>query len=248
MAFKIGFAVVCSSIIGFLYLGSSNQVTQLAFGETPSHQEWNVLLKKHVKENGDVNYRGFQKDMSQLDEYLTLLQTKSPAENWSKNEKLAYYINLYNAGTVKLIVDNYPTKSIKNISSPWDKKIVAIGDDTFSLGHIEHKILRKMNEPRIHFAINCASYSCPKLLNKAFLAATMDAQLETATRDFIGDATRNKITAEKVQLSEIFKWFKSDFTADGSLLDFINKYSTTKIASDVKIKYTAYNWSLNEAK
>jgi len=248
MSFKIGIILILITIVGFLYLDTSKKVNEVAFSEAPSHQKWNVLLQKHVNENGDVHYKGFQKDIVHLKEYLTLLQNNVPAKNWSKNEKLAYYINLYNAGTVKLIIDNYPTKSIKDISSPWDKKVIAIGGDTFSLGAIEHKILRKMDEPRIHFAINCASYSCPKLLNNAFLSDTMEEQLEAATKDFIRDATRNKITSNKVQLSEIFKWFKSDFTQNRSLLDFINKYSTTKIASDAKIKYIAYNWGLNEAK
>lgn len=248
MSFKIGITLILITIVGFFYTTTTNKVTEIPFGPAPSHQTWNVLLQKNVAENGDVNYKGFLKDIDQLEGYLSLLQQNAPAKNWSKNEKLAYYINLYNAGTVKLILDNYPTQSIKDINAPWDKKIVAIGDDKFSLGAIEHKILRKMNEPRIHFAINCASYSCPKLLNNAFLANTMEEQLQTATKEFIGDVTRNKITTDNVQLSEIFKWFKSDFTEDGTLVDFINKYSKTKIASDAKIKYTDYNWSLNEAK
>lgn len=248
MVYKISALVIAIVTLGYFYFSPSKTIEETLFNEVPSHEKWSALLQKNVNTNGDVNYKAFLQDKATLEEYLTLLQKNSPAKNWSKNQKLAYYINLYNAGTVKLIVDNYPTKSIKDIKSPWDKDVVAIGDKMYSLGYIEHKVLRKMNEPRIHFAINCASYSCPKLVNKAFLANTMDAQLETAAKDFISDKKRNKISANDIQLSEIFKWFKSDFTESTSLIGFINKYATVKIAEDARVKYIDYNWSLNEAK
>ena len=107
-----------------------------------------------------------------------MLSENEPTEVWSVQELLAYYINTYNAYTVNLILDNYPLKSIKDISGPWTKAIIPIGDNKLSLGGLENGILRKMNEPRIHFAINCASYSCPKLLNEAFTASRIDEQLE----------------------------------------------------------------------
>lgn len=248
MVYKISAVAALLTIVGFFYFGSTPKITEETFSEVPGHQKWSALLQKNVNANGDVNYNAFINDKKELEAYLTLLQKNAPAKNWSKNDKLAYYINLYNAGTVKLIVDNYPTKSIKDIKSPWDKDIIAIGDTMYSLGYIEHKVLRKMNEPRIHFAINCASYSCPKLVNKAFLADTMDAQLETAAIDFIADKKRNVISANKVELSEIFKWFKSDFTENTTLIGFINKYSTTQVKDGAKVKYIDYNWSLNEAK
>lgn len=248
MVYKISAVAALLTIVGFFYFGSTPKITEETFSEVPGHQKWSALLQKNVNANGDVNYKAFINDKKELEAYLTLLQKNAPAKNWSKNDKLAYYINLYNAGTVKLIVDNYPTKSIKDIKSPWDKDIIAIGDTMYSLGYIEHKVLRKMNEPRIHFAINCASYSCPKLVNKAFLADTMDAQLETAAIDFIADKKRNVISANKVELSEIFKWFKSDFTENTTLIGFINKYSTTQVKDGAKVKYIDYNWSLNEAK
>lgn len=248
MVYKISAVAALLTIVGFLYFGSTPKITEETFSEVPGHQKWSALLQKNVNANGDVNYEAFINDKKELEAYLTLLQKNAPAKNWSKNDKLAYYINLYNAGTVKLIIDNYPTKSIKDIKSPWDKDVVAIGDTMYSLGYIEHKVLRKMNEPRIHFAINCASYSCPKLVNKAFLADTMDVQLETAAIDFIADKKRNVISANKVELSEIFKWFKSDFTENTTLIGFINKYSTTQVKDGAKVKYIDYNWSLNEAK
>ena len=248
MVYKISPAAAFLSIIGLFYFGSTPKIIEENFSEVPSHQKWNALLQKNVNSNGDVNYKAFVKNKAELEAYLKLLQDNSPAKNWSKNDKLAYYINLYNAGTVKLIVDNYPVKSIKDIRSPWDKDVVAIGDKMYSLGYVEHKVLRKMNEPRIHFAINCASYSCPKLVNKAFLADTIEAQLENAALDFIADKKRNIISANKVELSEIFKWFKGDFTENTTLIGFINKYSATQVNDNAKVKYIDYNWSLNEAK
>lgn len=248
MVYKISAVAALLTIVGFFYFGSTPKITEETFSEVPGHQKWSALLQKNVNANGDVNYKTFINDKKELEAYLTLLQKNAPAKNWSKNDKLAYYINLYNAGTVKLIIDNYPVKSIKDIKSPWDKDVVAIGDKMYSLGYIEHKVLRKMNEPRIHFAINCASYSCPKLVNKAFLADTIDAELETAAIDFIADKKRNVISANKVELSEIFKWFKSDFTENTTLIGFINKYSATQVKDGAKVKYIDYNWSLNEAK
>lgn len=214
----------------------------------PDHTAWTSLLSKYVTDDGDVYYKNFAKDIDALKGYLGRLAKNAPTDSWSKNDRLAYYINLYNAATVKLIIDNYPLKSIKDIKGPWDKKIVAVGDKMLSLGEIEHKILRKMDEPRIHFAINCASYSCPKLGNVAFKASTMEQQLERMTKDFVNDAKRNRIAADKVQLSQIFKWYKKDFTTRGPLIDYINTYTKTPVASNAKITYLTYDWNLNEAK
>ena len=216
--------------------------------ELSAHADWNTLLKKYVTDAGNVDYKNFKNDISSLDAYLKQLAENDPANNWSKKERLAYYINLYNAATVKLILDNYPIKRIKDINKPWGKKWVRVGNTTYSLGNIEHKILRKMNEPRIHFAINCASYSCPKLLNVAFTAANMETLLQKATNGFINDTKRNKISTNKVQLSNIFKWYKKDFTGNGTLIEYLNTYLTTKINDNADIDYLKYDWSLNEAK
>jgi len=210
------------------------------------HSVWDQLLKKYVDDNGDVNYKGFKQEAKLLNGYIDYLATKIPSENWSKQEKLAYYINVYNANTIKLIIDNYPTKSIKDIKNPWSKNRIKIGEEDFSLEDIEHKILRKMNEPRIHFAINCASASCPKLLNIPYTADNIETLLEKATKDFIFDSDKNKISKENVHLSKIFDWYKKDFTKNGSLIDYINQYIKFKIDSDAKIFYLEYDWNLNE--
>ncbi len=210
------------------------------------HSTWNKLLNTYVTENGNVNYKGFKNDIETLNSYIHYLSTQVPSEQWSKQEKLAYFINVYNAHTIKLIVDNYPTKSIKDIGNAWSKKLMKIGNDRFSLSNIEHDILRKMDEPRIHFAINCASKSCPKLMNVAFTAENMEHLLEQATDGFINNSNKNKLSEKKVRLSKLFKWYKEDFTKNGNLIDYINQYSTVKIDSDASVSYLEYDWDLNE--
>ena len=214
--------------------------------KTIDHKIWNDLLEKHVSQNGIVNYKGFKKDLPELKSYLELLSKNSPENTWNKNAILAYWINAYNAYTVKLIVDNYPIKSIKKINNPWNKNFINIGNKTISLGEIEHKILRKLNDPRIHFAINCASYSCPNLSNEAFTEKDLNNQLNDAAKSFINDKTKNNISANTIEISNIFDWFSNDFKTKGTLIDFLNTYSNVKINAKAKISYKKYNWELNE--
>ena len=215
---------------------------------TFDHSIWDKLLMKHVDHNGNVDYKGFAMDIKPLGEYLQYLAQNPPHETSAKAKKLAYYINLYNAATVKLILDHYPIKSIKDLRNPWGRNIVQMGATKISLGDLEHKILRKMDEPRIHFAINCASYSCPKLINRAFTETNMESLLEQSAIDFINDPKRNIFTAEKASLSQIFNWYKKDFTENGSLEDYINQYASQQLTSKTKINYLSYNWALNETK
>lgn len=217
-----------------------------AITKSIDHQKWNRLLQKHVTANGNVDYLGLKKDLIQLQTYLDELSANVPQKSWSKNAVLAYWINAYNAFTVKLILDHYPVKSIKDIKRPWDQEFIVLGNRTYSLGDIEHEILREMNEPRIHFAINCASFSCPELANKAYTEQNLEQQLDTAAKTFVNDKTKNMIKADYIEISKIFKWFSGDFETQGTLIDFLNKYSTLKIDNDAKVKYKDYNWSLNE--
>ena len=124
-----------------------------------------------------------------------------------KNDSLAYFINAYNAVTIKLILDHYPLKSIRKLVTPWRFKRFKLNGKKISLNHIEHQILRKMKEPRIHFAINCASASCPKLRNRAFYAHSMEQQLEEVTTGFINDPKRNQLNQQEMVISRIFQWF-----------------------------------------
>ncbi|WP_272021797.1 DUF547 domain-containing protein [Olleya namhaensis] len=212
------------------------------------HFLWNELLQKHVSNNGNVNYKSFKTDHKKLLEYihiLAILKSKPEFDSISKNEKLAYWINAYNALTIDLIIKNYPVKSIKDIKYPWGQKLWELGDKWYSLEDIEHEILRKMDEPRIHFAIVCASYSCPKLQNTAFTASKLETQLTTATKQFLSDTKRNEIKENSLKLSKIFKWFDKDFEQNGSLIDFLNKYTDITISAKAKISYKDYNWDLN---
>ena len=212
------------------------------------YSTWDNLLKKYVDNDGNVDYKNFRKEKGLLNSYLEQ-QTKNPVSEYdTKESKLVYYINLYNAATVKLILDNYPLGSIKELKGPWNRQVVTIRNKQLSLGDIEHNILRKMEEPRIHFAINCASYSCPKLLNEAFTVEKLEELLEKSARSFVNDPKRNVIKKEKAMISQIFKWYKKDFTDMMSLIDYINQYSTVKMTSETNIEYINYDWSLNASK
>lgn len=216
------------------------------FAQNFDYKSYNLFLGKFVSDKGNVNYNKIKTNKSELDAILKQFEKTRPDDQWSRDEKIAYFINAYNVYTLKIVTDNYPLKSIKDIPSVWDKKFIQSGKEKISLGDIEHKMLRKMNEPRIHFAINCASFSCPNLLNEAYLPETLDKQLAKVTKSFINDETKNAITASEIKISEIFNWFGGDFkTKKTSVVDFINKYSTVKINKKAKIKYLNYNWSLN---
>ncbi|WP_027880972.1 DUF547 domain-containing protein [Mesoflavibacter zeaxanthinifaciens] len=220
--------------------------TFFGFSQDLDHKLWSELLSKHVSESGEVNYKSFKKDSVKLKDYISYLAKNTPSDDATKNEKLAYWINQYNVLTVDLIVRHYPIKSIKDIKNPWKQRLWKTANLSYNLDEIEHDILRKMNEPRIHFAIVCASISCPKLQNKAFKANTLDAQLTKATKEFLADNTKNEITKNQLKLSKIFKWFRKDFETNGSVIDFINQYTLTTISKDAKINYQDYNWNLNE--
>jgi hypothetical protein len=208
------------------------------------HTAWDKLLKNYVAENGNVDYKAFRENQGKLRKYIAYLSQNEPKETWPVEEQLAYYINLYNAGTVLLIVENYPVSSIKDIKKPWGQEFIAVGDKIVSLGAIEHSILRKMEEPRIHFAINCASFSCPKLLNEAYTSRKLEKQLEEVTAGFI-NSEKNNIKKDEVALSKIFDWYKKDFP-NRDLISYINKYSEVQVADDAKINFMDYDWRLNE--
>jgi hypothetical protein len=225
-----------------------------AQSKAPSHDAFDKLLKKYVLEDGRVNYNGFIQDSVAFNKYLTTLSSHPPNKAWTVNEDKAYWINAYNAFTIKLIIDNYPVKSIKDlggslykINTPWDIQFIKIGDETYDLNNVEHgKLRRTYNDPRIHFAVVCASKSCPKLLNEAYVPSRLEEQLDHAGRVFLKDTFRNKISTNKVAISSIFKCYQGDFTEDGSLIDFLNKYAPVKIKANAEVSYLDYDWSLND--
>ena len=214
--------------------------------QTPDYAQWTELLQKHVSEEGNVNYEGFKKDWPSLKDFMNTLSTHTPDEHWSNPQVLSYWINAYNALTIDLILRHYPLESIKDIRSPWKQALWTLGNKTFDLNSIEHEILRKMKEPRIHFAIVCASYSCPKLKNSAYTPHQLNDQLQQAAMDFINDPKRNELSENRVEISKIFQWFRNDFEEDQPLVDFLNRYAEIEISRTARIRYQNYNWDLND--
>ncbi|WP_147679008.1 DUF547 domain-containing protein [Algibacter pacificus] len=213
------------------------------------HTLWNALLQKHVSDAGHVNYKTFKTEKGKLLSYiqvLNLIYSNTNFTSLSKEKTLAFWINAYNALTVDLILKNYPIKSIKDIDKPWDKRFWKLGNKWFNLSDIEHEILRKMDEPRIHFAIVCASVSCPKLQNTAFTPSNLETQLTNATKEFLNDPERNELSVNSIKISKIFQWFSKDFKQDGDVIDFLNQYSDVNISAKAKKSFKDYNWNLNE--
>ncbi|MDY2587319.1 DUF547 domain-containing protein [Winogradskyella aquimaris] len=220
--------------------------TFFGLAQNSDHQLWTELLTNHVSKTGNVDYEAFIKDSLKLKNYISYLKLNAPSEGNTKEEQLAFWINAYNALTIDLILRNYPLESIKDLKDPWDQRLWKFKDKWLNLNDIEHDILRKMNEPRIHFAIVCASKSCPKLKNKAFVAEDLDTQLTEATKAFLADESKNEISENELKLSKIFRWFKKDFEQNGSLIDFLNRYSDIVISDKAKKSFKDYNWALND--
>jgi Protein of unknown function, DUF547 len=222
-----------------------------------THELWDTLVHKNVDSLGFVNYKGFIQDSNLLNTYLRLLSSSHPDKNkWSENQQKAYWINTYNAYTVKLITNHYPVESIKDIkkgipfvNTVWDIKFIIIQGKKYDLNNIEHGILRpKFKDPRIHFSINCASYSCPNLRNEAYTAENLENQLNEQVALFLNDTSKNIINIENAKLSKIFSWFAGDFGSKKDKINFINKYSKDKISNQSKIDFLEYNWKLNDQK
>ncbi|MBI5857563.1 MAG: DUF547 domain-containing protein [Sphingobacteriales bacterium] len=256
----IGFAGTVIILGAYVWCMSSCGIRISGKGPVISHEKWTNLLRKYVGNDGLVDYKGFITDKAELESYLDLVSKNAPAKSWSENDKIAYWLNAYNAFTVKLIIDHYPVKSIKDlgpanqiifINTPWDKNFFKIGGRTMTLNNIEHRILRhSFTEPRIHFALNCASLSCPELRNEAYDGKTLDAQLTDQAIRFLSDSTRNQPNGGNPKLSSIFNWYGGDMKkwSKLSLVQYINKYSPVQINENANIDYLKYDWNLNEKK
>jgi hypothetical protein len=206
------------------------------------------LLQEHVTKDGFVDYTSFNK--KKLDSYLSYLERTSPEVTWSENKQKAFWINAYNAYTIKKILENDPLISMvdikENSKTAWKIPFAKVGGKTYTLDYIEHEILRKnLFDPRIHVGVNCAANSCPKLGNVAFTEDNIEDTLEHLMKVFINDSTKNKITENKIQISSIFDWFEEDFTKNSTVVEYLNTYSKTTINKKVAINYLKYDWSLN---
>jgi len=225
-----------------------------------THNIFTDILQKYVT-NGLVNYRELAQDQ-EFETYLNQLSNTDPSK-FSEKKELAFWINTYNAFTIKAILDNYPVKSINDIKfgekSVWDENFISINKKKYSLNEIEHKILRvKFNEPRIHFAIVCASISCPELRNEAYEADKLAKQLQEQTVKFLRDKKRNSfhLKNKNAEISKIFEWFGEDFgKSDKNILTYISNFLPDDVRKDIKqninewtISYKKYDWNLNEIK
>src|SRR5262245_42369130 len=225
-----------------------------------------AILHQYVKE-GEVNYTDLCKD-NRLSNYISELSKIDPDSLSTNSDKLAFWINAYNAYTLKIICDHYPVKSINDLHSGgtvlshafkttiWDKEIVAINHKNTSLNNIEHKIIRpEFKDFRIHFALVCAAKSCPALRSEAYEGSTLDQQLDDQAKLFISDSSKNHFDAasRKASISKIFDWYRKDFGSDeAEVLRAISKYLPDQIRKSIQspekweVDYTDYDWSLNE--
>jgi hypothetical protein len=227
------------------------------------HATWTEVLKGHVR-NGVVDYAGLRRGGEPaLTRYLASLESVclDDYRTWSRPRKLAFWMNAYNAYTVRLVLDHHPLESIRSIGllpgAAFREDFIPLErlrGDAMSLDDIEHEVLRKeFSEPRIHFALVCASKSCPPLRSRAYRSAVLDRQLDDAARDFIRDPTRNRFDAanRKFSLSSIFDWFDEDFErAAGSVEAFVAGYMDEPTArairaGGVRVEFLDYDWSLN---
>ncbi|TPN87256.1 DUF547 domain-containing protein [Aquimarina algicola] len=205
-----------------------------------------VFFKTYVA-NGKVKYKEIKKDPASLEALIDMAAgikvSKSKVSTYQ-----AFYINAYNLAVIKGIVDNYPTKSPLNVKGFFDKTTYTLGGVKTTLNDLENKILRKNfpNEARFHFVLVCAGLGCPPIINTAYKPSTLEAQLQRQTVKALNNSSFIKVKGNKVQISQIFEWYKEDFTRNGSEVDFINKFRKEKIPAKAKVSYYTYNWNLNQ--
>lgn len=251
-------------------IGAFALLTSLtAFAAYSDNTNFTALLTEHVKD-GRVNYKAIKQD-KRLTNYLEQLSKTDP-KTLSGKEELAFWLNVYNAFTLKIMCDNYPLKSITDLNSPggagglviatvlkgtiWDKPLVEIHGKKYTLNGIENDIIRPKGDPRVHFAMVCAAKSCPPLRNEAYEASKLNEQLEDQGRDFLAQVKKNNFDFAKksCNISNIFTWFKGDFEKTGkSVLQYIARFLPKEQgdmllanANSFAVNYTEYDWSINE--
>lgn len=254
--------------LAFVLAATTWATTHAAAAEV-DHSAWNSLLKTYVKPGADglnrVNYVAFKKSgHAALKTYLNGLQSVDP-NGLAPAEQFAFYVNLYNAKTIDIVLDHYPVKSIKDISlggrllasftgGPWKAKVVKVNGTELSLDGIEHGILRpRFKDPRVHYAVNCASVGCPNLSTEAYTGAKLDAQLDASARSYVNSPRGFRFDGQTLVASSIYKWFKDDFGgSDQAILGHALKYAEPGLAAKLKtaqsINRFEYDWSLNDSK
>lgn len=245
---------LCALALGFILLASNAVAAEF----DQSHALFDAVLKHYVK-NSRVDYADLKANPQDLNRYLDQVAavSKSEFKKWSEPQQIAFLSNAYNAYTLRLIIDHYPIKSIKDIGNfingPWDQPVVKLFGETINLNTVEHKILRvDYTEPRLHFVLVCAAKGCPPLRGEAYVGARLEEQLVDQAKQFLAESTKNRIAATErtVYLSPIFKWYGGDFEKkSGSVLAALKPSWPGKLPAgyeQFKIRYTDYDWSLNE--
>lgn len=206
------------------------------------------FFKTYVS-NGRVNYKTIKKDPSSLNELLEMAATIKVTTSKPKTYQ-AFYINAYNLAVIKGVINKYPVKSPLDIKGFFDKTTYTLGGKKTTLNDLENKILRKNfpKEARFHFVLVCAGLGCPPIIPSAYKPSTLEAQLQRQTVKALNNPNFIKVKGNKVQLSQIFEWYKVDFTQNGSEVDFVNKFRKEKIPAKAKVSYYSYDWSLNQVK
>ncbi|CDU06217.1 conserved hypothetical protein [Vibrio coralliirubri] len=231
-----------------------NQSDETNLEQVP-HQDWQQFLDNYLVKQGQntlVRYKAVNTaDKTKLKQYIKQLEQVNPLD-YSKVEQYAYWVNLYNAVTVDLILDAYPIKSITKLGGlfsfgPWGDDVVVVNGKPLTLNDIEHRILRPIwQDPRTHYAVNCASLGCPNLQPDAFTSDNTEALLEQAATEFVSSNKGVLVTNDKLQLSSIYEWFAVDFGTEKQLFEHLNQYRAKSVPSANKINYE-YDWSLNQA-
>lgn len=230
-------------------------IAATALAEKPRDAPYAALLTAY-DHDGVVDYAGLKTREKDLDAYLDALASVDPS-TLPRQDQFAYYINVYNAWTIKLILEHYPgIRSIKEAGSffrsPWKRDFVRLKGKTVSLDDVEHGILRpQFRDPRIHFAVNCASKSCPLLRGAPYAGEGLDAALDAAARAFVNNPANTFFKEGKLHVSRIFDWYGEDFGGPSGVWGFIRHYADPKLAAqmdaakDHDLDYLPYDWSLN---
>ncbi|WP_345115588.1 DUF547 domain-containing protein [Hymenobacter algoricola] len=220
------------------------------------HAPWNELLARYVTRDGRIDYTGMLEEEDKLGAYLETIRKTPPDERtWSRSEQQAYWLNVYNAATVYMVLQYYPVrsmneikvKSLKGSKSAWEAPSVTVGSKEYSLNQIEREVLRnKFQDPRVHFALGSAAETSPPLLNEAYDGTRLNQQLDGQVRRFVNNAKFNQLAAGHLRLSSLFDWYSVEFGEGPQLVAWLNTYSTVVIAPTATVEFLSFDWTLND--
>lgn len=265
LSFTCGFVLAASAVASAAGSGSGRWRPRAKPQKAFDHAVFDALLRAHVRPDGKVDYEGLSKKRRQLNRYARQL-AGAKLNALSRGERMALWINAYNAFTLQAVLVRYPRlKSIRDLPDVWKRRSYNVAGKLYSLGEIENEVLRKrFGDARIHFAINCASAGCPVLRREAYTGARLEAQLDNAVRGFINSPRGMRLRTETgpsgkqvlvVELSPIFQWYRDDFVkGGGDLIHYVRRYAGAKnkkrldpFARSNRVTFFTYDWSLNQA-